>query len=355
MVNLPYANRLPEQVLDALLRDTADAVLIFTQGWRLAGFNPQAQVIFQLQESVLGLSANELSLPFELLDLLPIAPLKTELTLDDERVFQASLQSISTTGNDYSDAVWLMVLRDITHYKELYRNQNEFIHIVSHDLRSPLTTIRGYVNMLQEGVAGELTIQQTTFMDRIMSGIVQLSNLVDNIQDAGRFDPETGFYEMSRAPVDIREIVQHVVANQLIPADKRHQTIEVHVDDDVPIINGDQNMLERAIVNLTDNAVKYTPDHGVISITAHRNGNQVEIAVQDSGIGIRPEDRERLFQKHSRIVREETKKTKGSGLGLFIVKSVAQRHNGSVRVESEDKQGSRFILTIPLEGENLVI
>jgi signal transduction histidine kinase len=144
------------------------------------------------------------------------------------------------------------------------------------------------------------------------------------------------------------------VQNHLVPAEKGELTISTFAADDVPIINADGNMLERAIINLVDNAIKYTPNGGKIEVSVFRRGEELLVSVADSGLGIPLEDQKHLFERHTRVIRKEHKKVKGSGLGLFIVRSVAQRHGGDAWVESAEGEGSTFFLSIPLAGQNLL-
>lgn len=244
--------------------------------------------------------------------------------------------------------------RSKARHEKLMRNQYEFTRIVSHDLRSPMTSMQGFASMLESGTWGELSEKQAYYVEKILSGITQMTSLVDNIQDAGRYDPETGFYEMNRSQVDLVDIVRRIVNNHLVPAEKGELTISVQTADDVPILNADPIMLERAIINLVDNAIKYTPNGGKIEVAVKRQGNKVIASVKDDGYGISPENQRNLFERHVRIPRKEHKKVKGSGLGLFIVRSVAQRHGGDAWVESSEGAGSTFCFSIPLEGANLI-
>lgn len=243
--------------------------------------------------------------------------------------------------------------RSTARHEKLSRNQSEFTRIVSHDLRSPLTYMQGFASMLEANMEGTLTEKQLYYVEKILTGIAQMTALVDNIQDAGRFDPETGFYEMERAQCDLVEMVQRIVANHIVPAEKQELTISVKTADDVPIIFADHNMLERALINLVDNAIKYTPNGGHIDVGVMRHDHHIILSVADDGYGISPENQKRLFERHVRIPRREHKRIKGSGLGLFIVSSVAQRHNGRAWVESAEGQGSTFYISIPLDGLNL--
>lgn len=257
-----------------------------------------------------------------------------------------------TAGADFAallDACAIVARERLTqaHHERLSRNQYEFVRLVSHDLRSPLTSMHGFASMLEAGMAGTLNDKQMHFVERILAGVTTMTNLVDNIQDAGRYDPETGFYEIQRTDCDIEEIVRRIVSNHLLPADRQELTLSVEFDD-VPPVSADRTMLERAITNLIDNAIKYTPNGGKITAGAHRTDDAVVIFVRDTGLGIAPENQKRLFARHVRIPRAEHKRIKGSGLGLFIVRSVAQRHGGRAWVESVEGQGSTFCFSVPL-------
>lgn len=242
-------------------------------------------------------------------------------------------------------------LRSQARHEKITRNQTEFIRIVSHDLRSPLTSMQGFGSMLESGMVGSLNEKQLHFVEKILSGVNQMTSLVENIQDAGRYDPENGFYEMERSHCDIIEIVDRIMNNHLVPADKQELTISKDIADDIPIISADVHMLERAITNLVDNAIKYTPNGGKVIIGVKRREDNILISIQDSGLGISPENQKLLFERHRRIPREEHKRIKGSGLGLFIVRSVAQRHGGDAWVESTEGKGSTFYISIPIVWE----
>ncbi len=237
---------------------------------------------------------------------------------------------------------------------QLLANQNEFVRLVTHDLRSPLTAIHGFASMIEEGAAGQLNDKQRYYISKITIGTSQLAALIENIADAGRYDPETGFYEMVLVPTDPNEIVKKVTSTYLIPTEKSDLKVEVHLDDDVPIIYADQNMLERAAINLLDNAVKYTPNGGRVTVSVFTAQQRLYIQVRDTGSGIKREDQRKLFQRHVRLRQPEHRQVRGAGLGLFLVKTVAVRHGGDAFVESEPGKGSTFGIWIPLNEQTVV-
>jgi len=335
-----------------ILHFIPDPLFIFDAEQTVLFMNRAAEVLLNItSDSAQGKSAQAL-LPPELTGLWnkkdDDKPIEWS---SDERFFKPELNRMTTEDGTEST---ILYLRDITRLKKIARNQNEFTRIVSHDLRSPLTSIQGFASMLESDMVGTLNEKQKHFVSKILSGVGQLNTLVDNIQDAGRYDPESGFYELSRSHCDLTEMIRRIVENHLLPADKI-LAIKVTSGTDIPIISADAIMLERAIINLVDNAIKYTPSGGEVEVGAKRVADALHITVRDTGSGIAPEDQERIFERHVRLVRQEHKKVKGSGLGLFIVRSVARRHGGEAWVTSTLGNGSTFTLSLPLKGDNLVV
>lgn len=346
------------RLTSALLEVMPDPVLVWDQDYKLHLYNASAAALFALSDESLGKPLKAVVRSEALTAFARGSQMLSEWTPDWDgsnrlAAYVPHLQPVA--GHDGETLGWVLLLHDITQLKGVNRSQNEFIHLVSHDLRSPLTVMRGFASMLEAGAPGPVNAKQMEYIQKILSGIAQMTAQVENIQDAGRFDPDTGFYEMRRSPCDLGEIAVRIVQDHLIPAEKQEIEISVSVADDVPIINVDSLMMERAISNLIDNAIKYTPNGGKIEVAVRATGSQVQLAVHDNGFGVSPDNQKLLFQRHVRIPRAEHKKVKGSGLGLFIVRSVARQHGGSTWVESAEGQGSTFGLTIPLQGANLIL
>lgn len=334
----------------SLIMGSPDPIIVFDADWHILTLNNAA-------ETALGCSAADV-VGQAYTDVLPHAEIEAILRAcrtqmswraNNSKVYQPQLHGV---GGDETVG-WVAVLRDITQIDKLNRSQNEFIRVVSHDLRSPLTSIQGFASMLD--AAGSLNEKQTYFVEKVLSGIAQMTALIENIQDAGRFDLETGFYEMTRTPCDVGMLVQRVVSDHLVPAEKQELALVVNLVEPLPIINADNLMLERAITNLIDNAIKFTPNGGSITVHVMVQNGALVIGVEDTGLGISADDQKLLFQRHVRLIRKEhQRKVKGSGLGLFIVRSVAQRHQGDAWVASEPGKGSTFYFSIPLADANLI-
>jgi len=272
-------------------------------------------------------------------------PAAAEITGDDGRIYAPLVSEIG--GGDGARLGWVVVLRDITPFKQLNASIADFVSTVTHDMRSPLTFIKGYVDML--GLVGELNEKQARFVEKTLGGVVQMADMVEKILQAGKLDPITGTYQLERAPTDIAELARGVVEGLADAAAKKNQTLSARIEPGLPPLRVDPYLLESAFTNLAENAVKYTPEGGRIEVALQRDARGLLFSVTDNGYGVAAEDQPKLFQRNVRIHRDEWKRVRGSGLGLFIVKKVAQRHGGDAWVESVEGQGSTFFLALPLD------
>jgi signal transduction histidine kinase len=221
--------------------------------------------------------------------------------------------------------------------------KSDFVHTVSHDLRSPLTYMRGYTSMIH--LAGPLNEKQQGFVDRILSGIEQMTELIDDLLDIGRIEAGVGIQiEGCSLPI----IVQAVVDDLGMRALENEVELVADLPTDLPPTQGDSTLIRQAIKNLVENAIKYTPGPGRVEVCLHAEPQSLVVSVHDNGIGIAPENQHRLFEKFYRIRRRDTVHIRGTGLGLAIVKSIAELHGGRVWVESRLDEGSTFYLALPL-------
>jgi signal transduction histidine kinase len=338
------ANSVDTKDTMAILDSVKAPILLLDHGRQLIGLNQQAKRLFNLDEATIEGK--------NLLDL-PNGEVLNEVFDNDKPSHEWSMgESLYAPVAQSAAHGWTILLSDVSHYKRLNHNQSESMRYLLHDLRSPLTAIQGFASMMNS-VGNKLNEKQEHFVNKILSGVAQMTALVENVQDAGRYDPDSGSHQIMRVPTDIAQIVRKIVDNQLVPAEKT-LSVSLSVAEDLPIINADEVMLQRAINNLFDNAIKYTPDGGSVNVAVTRSDNKIIVAVEDTGFGISQQGQAQLFNRFARLQRQEFKKIKGTGLGLFIVRSVAIRHGGDAWVKSEENHGSTFFISIPLEGANLL-
>ncbi len=225
--------------------------------------------------------------------------------------------------------------------------KSEFVATVSHDLRAPLTFMRGYTTMLS--MVGDLNDRQRDYMQRILEGIEQMNSLVGDLLDLRRVESDVGIkQEPCRLGLVMVEAVEAVRAR----ATAKGIELRLEPSEGSPTVIGDRTLLRQSISNLVDNAIKYTPSGGEVNVGLDITEDTATIRVSDTGIGIAPGDQERLFEKFYRIKRRETGNVPGTGLGLALVKSIAQRHGGRVWAESILNQGSTFYIQLPLPPED---
>lgn len=332
------------QRLSAILASTPDPVLVTDQQNRLLLANPAAW-------KVLGLGIDwEEGQPIQkvvsqpaLLELLTSDNEKpsAEILLEGERVFYATASIVQAEGHRVGR---VCVLRDITNFKELDALKSEFVATVSHDLRSPLTLIRGYASMLE--MVGELNEQQLNYVRKIISSVEGMSRLVNNLLDLGRIEAGVG---LQLEKVSVYDIVEKVVGGlQLEATQKRVQLGASIPEQTIPLLEADPALLQQALHNLVENAIKYTDPNGKVQVRVSASQNRMLFIISDTGIGISPVDQPRLFEKFYRGAQQVSKQRPGVGLGLTIVRSIADRHGGRVWVESQLGKGSTFYLEVPL-------
>ncbi len=331
--------------LEAVLNATPDPVLVTDPQNRLVLANPAAV-------KAIGIDAfQQGSQPIErwvhhkgLLDLLFGADKErhsAEITLENGRTYLATASSVILEGRSIGR---VCILRDITHFKELDSMKSEFVATVSHDLRSPLTLMRGYATMLE--MVGDLNEQQQGYVRKIVSGVENMSRLVNNLLDLGRIEVGVG---LQVETVVIEDVLDRLVNALQLQANQKNIYLSTAILDGAPaVVEADQALLHQAIYNLVENAIKYTPNGGNVVLRVRPGPNTVIFEVQDNGIGIAPGDLPHLFEKFYRGRQRDARAQHGSGLGLAIVRSIAERHNGQVWVESELGKGSTFFLQIPL-------
>jgi PAS domain S-box-containing protein len=266
-----------------------------------------------------------------------------EVKLNDGKEYYATASTIMADGKRMGR---VCVMRDITHFKQLDALKSEFVATVSHDLRSPLTLIRGYASMLE--MVGELNEQQIGYVHKITSGVDSMSRLVNNLLDLGRIEAGVG---LQIEKVAVKEVVDRVIlALQAQAQQKRVSLLADISQQSIPLVDADPALLQQALQNLVENAIKYSDQGGPVQIKVSLRQERVVFEVHDSGIGIAPVDQARLFERFYRGAQQGARQQRGSGLGLAIVKSIAERHGGRVWAESQLGKGSTFYLEIPIQS-----
>jgi len=224
--------------------------------------------------------------------------------------------------------------------------KSEFVSIVAHELRTPMTSIRGYADMLLQGMCGPLTPQQEQFITTMRSNVVRMQILVSDLQDISRI--ETGHMRLELRTVHLSEALRDALQATQAQIEARSQQLTVKIPEDLPKVRADPARLGQILINLLSNAYKYTPEGGHIQVRAWQQDSFVHCAVSDTGIGISPDEQARLFTKFFRSENPVVREMPGTGLGLCIVKSLVELQGGRITVESEPGKGTTFSFTVPV-------
>ncbi|MBI4424312.1 MAG: PAS domain S-box protein, partial [Elusimicrobia bacterium] len=239
------------------------------------------------------------------------------------------------------------ILRDITRRKELDRMKSEFITLVSHELRTPMTSIRGFAETLLEFWKQLPEDQIQRYLRIQLEESKRLSRLVTDFLDTSRL--EAGAAAIHPKAVIVPALVERVAS--VFEGHPAGIQFDLRVEPGLPVVWADEDQIERVLVNLCGNAVKYSPRRGTVTISARRRGGQVELEVADQGPGIQASSMPRLFQKFYRASDEVATKTPGTGLGLYIAKTIVEAHGGRIGAESRPGEGTRMMFDLPIAKE----
>ncbi|MFH2000374.1 MAG: ATP-binding protein [Planctomycetota bacterium] len=259
----------------------------------------------------------------------------------DPKVLRMILSSITDNTDQVLGVV--TIIQDATKDREIDRMKSEFVANVSHELKAPLASIKAYTEMLIDGEASDADTQRE-FCSIIEAEANRLSNMIDNLLDISRL--EAGVVQMNMERVNLIKMLNSVADTMRPSAEKKNITMSTDISQYIVPVQGDKDQLNRVLVNLVSNAIKYTPEGKTIDLTARLEGDLIRIDVADTGYGIPEDALPRIFEKFYRV-KENSRFAKGTGMGLAMVKRILEIHNAEIKVKSKPGEGSCFSVFIP--------
>ncbi len=268
---------------------------------------------------------------------------EAELDFPVVQILRIALSRVETSGGRILGN--LMVMQDVTEERQVDRMRDEFVATVSHDLRTPLTTIKGFITLLLEGKVGELNEKQRQFLAHVEESAQNLHRLINDLLNLSRV--RSGKLVVDFANIDLSAMVEEAVHLHALAAEHKQLELKATTPAAPCMADADLERMKEVISNLISNAIKFTPAGGRIDVAVENAGDEVEMRVHDTGVGIPLEHHETIFEKFRSVPGVEQETSLSTGLGLSIVKGIVDAHRGRVWVESEPGHGSTFFVRIP--------
>ena len=289
-------------------------------------------------DSILGLEVGEFKvLSAELL------PRDAGKGLSDERYLRAQSVPFQNRSGEILGSV--TIIDDISHLKKMDEMKSAFVNMVAHEIRGPLSTVLSQVKILTDGLAGDLGAKQADILGKISRKVEGLVELTNELLDLSRI--EAGLIVQDKQQVQLMDILNSLV--EFMQARAKEKNISLTLKKaDLPLINADGRSMEEVFSNLITNAINYTPEGGKITIAGKVSGDFLQIRITDTGYGIPPDELPRIFDRFYRVKTDKTRSIVGTGLGLPIVKSIVEAHNGTIKAESKEGVGSTFSVRLPI-------
>ena len=347
-----------EKKMTAIVNSIAEGLILVDSNNRILHINPAAERLLDLSQDSIDKDITELIHNDELIQI-EQAPSKnedanfvSEITLihHDEKLVLRTIASPFLDENGQTLGT-VYLFDDVTREKEIDQMKSDFISLVSHELRTPLTSIIGFVSFILDGKAGAINDRQRNSLARVQRQSKRLAALINDLLDISRI--ESGRIQMEQESISILEIVTQRLEEIRPQADEKSIQLALTAPESGPQILGDEARMGQVFTNLIGNAIKFTPNNGEVSVKVEADGNLLHVEVIDTGPGIPPEERQKIFDKFYQLSDISTRQQGGSGLGLSISKSIVEAHGGKLWIDDGNQgKGSNFQFVLPLVRED---
>ena len=344
-----------KEELHQIIENVYAGLIMVSSSGRITQINQPAKFLLQLQNADIHTSTYDKSIKNETIKDMLTGSLRdgTESAMEidievvpgeEPKVFKAQTTAVQSEDGSVVGAV--AIFNDITDIRGIERMKTAFVSTVSHELRTPLTSIKGFVSTLLADTEGYYDKEMTReFLGIIDQECDRLTRLISDLLNVSRIEAGRAL-DLVPKQVSLPGLIDRIVTSQRSYA--RNHELVVEIENELPIIVGDEDKMDQILTNLMSNAIKYSPDGGTVTIRSNSEDSKVRIAVEDQGIGIPKEHQVKVFDRFHRVDTRDTREIYGTGIGLFLVKHLVEAHGGDIWVESEVGKGSKFIFTLPL-------
>ena len=357
--------QLEKDKIEAIVSNFVDPIMVLDTEDKITLFNPSAENIFGLSKETFGKKFSQkdnfsMKNIKELIKYEYSVKVAEELKLDDDSIEEVVIDNgdgeqtykVTTSGvigKNKENLGTMKIFYNLTREKMIDKLKSEFISIAAHQLRTPLSAIKWSIRMILDGDAGELNEEQDEILTKGYESNERIIILVNDMLNVSRI--EEGRFGYSFEMSSFHEVFEQVSTNLAQRIKEADLKFEIKIPEKVPNIYMDKTKMTMVLQNLLENAVKYTQAHGRLSLLLEVEDKFIKIKVKDNGVGIPKDDQEKLFSKFFRASNVIRLQTEGSGLGLFIVKNVVEKHGGKILCNSEEGLGTEFIVTLPITSE----
>src|SRR4030042_3631766 len=345
-------HRIMKESLNPILDSLADGILVTEAQGNIILCNQKAETILGIKgEDALGQQVQDYIKNEALVNLInKTLALNVPYHTEELCIFSLGATRLRINVSPVRAGSGLLIgsvtlLHDVAQLNAIDRVKSNFLSMVSHQLKSPLSSTLLQTSILLDGIVGELNDKQMDLLQKVRNRIKGMVDLIRDILDVCFI--EEGGYLKQIEHLDVAEILKRTV--ELIQPQAQDKNIALHVkiDDNLPVISGNRSSVEALFINLISNAIKYTPPGGKVNVEMGENAQNVQLEVNDTGIGVEDVDFPRIFDKFYRVRSDMTKNISGTGLGLSIVKSVVDANYGTINIESKVGEGTTFTVLLP--------
>lgn len=333
--------------IEGIFMSFSDGLFFFDSEGNIRMVNPMAREIFDIKEEAEGFDKLILAIKDK-----RIKKILTEkdIKMSEEIKFNdwfLKVVTVSVEDAEKSPIGYLKVIHDITREKEIDNMKSEFISVAAHQLRTPLTGIKWTIKMVLDGDAGELNNEQADLLQKVYKSNERIIRLVNDLLNVSRIEEGRFGFEFKTSSFnsifnDALKLVDNLAKAKRID-------IQVKRPKNDFTVYMDAEKIGMAVANILDNAAKYTPEFGRISIETETGSKNFQIIVRDNGVGISEEDKKRIFTKFFRGSNVMRTQTEGTGLGLFLAKNIIEKHKGKIDIKSEEGKGTEVKITLPIK------
>lgn len=343
--------------LSTIIKAIKDGILVVNKENKVVYFNNSVIKYLNIKELKLGDDSFDF-LPPKLVNMIKTYyvsesfrdkthSVQIEIKPDHELIIEAIVNAVRDDENKFMGIV--LVMRDITEMKKIETIKSQFVSMVAHELKTPIAAVQGFLNLLSDPTINVSKENSIDYINRSQTRLKSLLDLVNDLLDISRMEINTKQRELES--FNIVDSIESTLEFLEFEIKKKEIKVIYEAAENLPSIYADKNEIQRLCTNLISNAIKYNLQGGKILITLSLDGNYVQMSIADTGIGIKDDDKNKLFQEFFRVRSKETRGISGTGLGLAIVKRIIDCYHGKISVKSEYSKGSEFIVKLPINNK----